>query len=295
MGKKTSSKVKTTCQQCGKEFEIWPCRIRAGRDKFCSKVCEGRWRSEHIRGKNHHAYNRVPRTCEQCGKTFEVAPNVVERGGGRFCSRDCQNRRRSENLIGEKSANWKGGDARVVCSQCGIEFDVPRRNVKTDRGNFCSKDCYVQWQAENVPSGKDSPYWERVTCSCEVCGKEFEKKPSVIADGKGRFCSKECYSIWESKSFQGSSNPNWRGGKSFEPYSPEFNKRLKSYIRKRDNHKCALCSKRAKSVHHIDYCKENCDPENLITICRKCHGKTNANRRFWRTILAPVARRREAA
>ena len=216
-------------------------------------------------------------------------------GHGRFCSNACQNQWRSENLVGEKSANWRGGDARVVCSQCGKEFNTPRRMVRTDRGNFCSKECYAQWQAENVPSGKDSPYWNRVTCRCKQCGKEFEKAPQAKANGRGKFCSKRCMNEWRSENLVGENCPNWQGGKSFEPYTTEFNGGLKRYIRKRDNHTCAICGKRGKSVHHINYLKEDCRAENLITLCRSCHGKTNVRRRFWTTVLAPIAQRAEAA
>src|SRR3990167_9100007 len=31
-------------------------------------------------------------------------------------------------------------------------------------------------------------------------------------------------------------NPSWQGGKSFEPYSAEFNKKLKAKIKERDNY-----------------------------------------------------------
>ena len=46
------------------------------------------------------------------------------------------------------------------------------------------------------------------------------------------------------------------------------------------------CSKKyycacGKEIHHIDYDKKNCNENNLITLCLRCHRKTNANRRFW--------------
>ena len=39
--------------------------------------------------------------------------------------------------------------------------------------------------------------------------------------------------------------------------------------------------KRKLDVHHIDYDKKNNDPKNLISLCRKCHMKTNKNRKYW--------------
>lgn len=85
----------------------------------------------------------------------------------------------------------------------------------------------------------------------------------------------------------GELNPNWQNGKSFEEYSSEFNKELKSKIKQRDNYTCQCPDYEHKSnildVHHIDYDKKNNNPENLITLCRSCHSKTNGkkNRKYY--------------
>ncbi len=74
-------------------------------------------------------------------------------------------------------------------------------------------------------------------------------------------------------------NGNWQGGISFLPYAPEFNKPLKQSILERDNYICQCPDCKQKSdklaVHHIDYDKQNNNPENLITLCPSCHSKTN--------------------
>lgn len=86
---------------------------------------------------------------------------------------------------------------------------------------------------------------------------------------------------------KGQKNPNWRGGKSFEPYTAEFNKQLKELIRQRDNYQCQKCGCPEieniikLSIHHIDYEKENCLPSNLIALCKRCNGKVNFNREYW--------------
>ena len=78
---------------------------------------------------------------------------------------------------------------------------------------------------------------------------------------------------------------NWQGGKSFEPYTIDWSKTLKRSIRERDKYICRICNvqqtEKAHDVHHIDYDKTNCNPKNLITLCRKCHIKTNYNRKKW--------------
>ena len=90
-----------------------------------------------------------------------------------------------------------------------------------------------------------------------------------------------------SKSAMGKNNSSWQGGLSFEPYSPEFNRQLKELIRQRDGYKCQLCGMpeceniSKLTIHHIDYVKKNCLPDNLITLCRSCNAKVNFDRDYW--------------
>lgn len=89
----------------------------------------------------------------------------------------------------------------------------------------------------------------------------------------------------------GEKNPAWKGGKSFEKYTLDWNNDFKDSIRKRDNYICQECGihqdelsenwHKKLDVHHIDYNKKNCDPSNLISLCRECHTKTNFNRDYW--------------
>jgi len=53
-------------------------------------------------------------------------------------------------------------------------------------------------------------------------------------------------------------------------------------IRKRDGKKCRICGNPSRNpmrelpVHHIDQCRENKHPDNLITLCFKCHRNVHA-------------------
>ena len=85
----------------------------------------------------------------------------------------------------------------------------------------------------------------------------------------------------------GKNNPNWNNGSSFEPYGIGFNDCVRGKIRIRDNHTCQECWKKQEElkkklcVHHIDYCKTNNSTLNLISLCNKCHTKTNSDRKHW--------------
>lgn len=81
---------------------------------------------------------------------------------------------------------------------------------------------------------------------------------------------------------------NWMGGKSFELYGFEWTNLLKHSIRTRDCFTCYICKKNGYDVHHIDYNKKNCNPNNLITLCRSCHVKTNTKRAYWQDYFIRV-------
>ena len=95
-------------------------------------------------------------------------------------------------------------------------------------------------------------------------------------------------------------NPNWQGGKSLELYPQDWNETLKQSIRERDGYLCQLCGVHQEEligrfekldIHHIDYSKINCNPDNLVTLCRECHIKTNFNREYWIDLFKNLCRK----
>lgn len=79
-------------------------------------------------------------------------------------------------------------------------------------------------------------------------------------------------------------------------YPAEFSGELKAQIRARDGNKCQNpgCWGKAKriSVHHIDYNKENCSPDNLITLCNSCNARANYDKEYWIMIYSLVPPRK---
>ena len=125
-------------------------------------------------------------------------------------------------------------------------------------------------------SGKNSHYYKDgrtlAETYCKDCGKPIY------------FTATHC-NICRNRS--GGKNPNWHGGLSFEPYSSDFNQQLKDRIRVRDNFICQKCGvpelecERRLAIHHIDYNKENCKEDNLLSLCNKCNTTVNFNREYW--------------
>ena len=128
---------------------------------------------------------------------------------------------------------------------------------------------------------------------CNGCGKEF-----YVSRQKKIYCTHKCYTknhiVWnKGKSFLANElNPNWRGGIGKLPYSYDFTDKLKEDIRKRDDYACQNCKMteeehlivygRKLHIHHIDYNKQNCQKENLISLCVSCNFRANYNREYWK-------------
>ncbi len=169
------------------------------------------------------------------------------------------------------------------------EFGIKTRKSKFQPGN----------QINKGRDPKSCPNWKggKQAILCDTCGKELFRFPSLIH--KTNFCDFSCKGKWESENLQGDANPNygnsvlagennpnWKGGITHEPYAPIWiDKRFKAGIKERDNHTCQNPDCRGDCdvlcIHHIDYCKKDCEPENLITLCRSCNARANFNRGFW--------------
>ena len=84
----------------------------------------------------------------------------------------------------------------------------------------------------------------------------------------------------------GNNNPNWKGGITHNLYCGAFaDQEYKKSIRERDDNKCQNPNCRGKCkhlcIHHIDFDKQNCTPQNLVTVCSSCNSRANFNRSYW--------------
>jgi len=140
-------------------------------------------------------------------------------------------------------------------------------------------------------SGVNNPKWKgMVKVNCAWCGKEKDIIPYSITRSNNFFCDFQCHGKWKGNNIVGKNNPNWQGGLSFEPYCPIFSgEEFKESIRERDARKCQnpycygnIRLNHALSVHHIDYDKKECRPDNLITLCLGCNNRANKDRE-WHT------------
>lgn len=81
---------------------------------------------------------------------------------------------------------------------------------------------------------------------CKQCDSFFSTIPERIKQGKGKFCSKSCYTHWQEENTNGDKNPSWKGGGVLvkcEICGKGF--RIKPAIHKEGSRKC--CSVKCKS------------------------------------------------
>lgn len=139
-----------------------------------------------------------------------------------------------------------------------------------------------KWKGENNPN-----YKGKISKGHKVSDEHKEKVRKLMLGRKITW--KDKISVSRIGKFTGVNSPRWNGGTSFFPYTTDWSETLRRSIRERDKYICQLCNKPqgdiAHDVHHIDYDKNNCNPNNLITLCHSCHSKTNSNREYWKKHL----------
>jgi len=171
----------------------------------------------------------------------------------------------------------------VVFIKGHIPWNNGKKGITLNTGRTHFKKGHKPWNKNFIGySLKDQKIRSK---KCKVCGKIFIK-PYGFNIGRWqdvRYCSLKCFGLFHS----GENAPTWNGGSSFEPYTEEWNKKLRNKIRERDSFTCQECGFTQKQlgytlrIHHIDYDKKNSNPKNLISLCRSCHSQTNFNRNDW--------------
>jgi hypothetical protein len=188
--------------------------------------------------------------------------------------------------------NFKYGFGR--CRSCGAK---ERYKIPENHPRFGKRD-------KNSPNYKHGKFSRFIIRKCKQCGKRITtgsktgrchacamKNPETSENMSKAQIGKKHKKITKNKmslSHGGTGNPYENNY-----YSGKFSKKLRTIIKERDNYTCqnpkCNCTKeehykkynRDIEVHHIDYDRENCKENNLITLCHKCNIEANFNRDYY--------------
>lgn len=132
-----------------------------------------------------------------------------------------------------------------ICEECEKIYPAMDK-IQAKRNKTCGKECansQISKKRKGRPPMKERNYTTKVTC--ENCGKDFWRRQDRVAEKRGNFCSKDCYTKWQSESeelakylkeigpkgrkaqteetykkiskkLSGSSHPNWKGGVTYD-------------------------------------------------------------------------------
>lgn len=269
-------------RKCQKTLQDY-CDIVAARDIECVKILKDNlYKAEWL--------------CLVCGYSWIANYFNVKHGSGcPDCSshvkktiQDYHDLVKNKNIkyIGKKIPKTTHDKTIWQCLKCQYVWFSTYNNIQQSRGcPLCAKkvkkvekdyyalaeSCGFKWVGGVLPKKTiDKTLWE-----CKK-GHRWLARYHDIKNGRG--CP-----ICAAENMLGKNNPNWSGGYSYKDYCPIFfDKEYKEVIRSRDNYECQnpYCYKKAKrlNIHHIDYDKKNCGPDNLITLCVGCNGRANKDR-----------------
>lgn len=221
--------------------------------------------------------------CKECGK--EISRNKIR-------CKHCAHLQRNRTIPRKE----------YFCVTCGIK--VSRKSAKR-----CKK-CSIKYVINKVAQirvykntcidcGKRLKMHYTKRCHpCDVKHRRENLIPKIKCVDCGKTLrhrnSKRCHKCANT----GKNNNFYKHGKCNLGYASGFTTVLKNKIRKRDNYICQICGKTQEAeikelksklaVHHINYNKSNHNKDNLISVCRSCHGKTNLNREAWKSYFATI-------
>ena len=235
-------KTKYVCEQCGKEFEVYPSRIEHARGeiRFCSKLCYREFQKRRIKLK-----------CVVCGNEYSVIPC---RSNSKYCSYEC----RIKGLTSmERTESW---NKNLSLSLSGKER--------------------TQEHCENISKSKTgTTYPPRSEEYCNTISKALKGNPKVIASaqrGEKSLWWKGGITPLNHQIRDSLENKNWtlsvfqrdnfqcqtckhRGGDLEAHHIKPFSKIIEQY--------------NIKTMKDARGCTELWDIDNGITFCKKCHNK----------------------
>lgn len=298
-------KVLVTCEICSTTWHVKPSRARQNNAITCSRECLAELRRRNTRAARDTGAPRLA-GCAHCGKLIERRASQLAKYPTNYCDRTCK----AAAATGQPNLKIRNGEW-LPCETCGTQVwrtpatkqprtfctracgHIANRGPKGERVvrivkpcangcgrtlrlqpsharkyKFCSWRCAarrIQGAKRGMP-GRSWPVEQRLKLSLTL----RRRYAHDWAERRAAF----------SRRMSGRGNPQWRDGRARSPYEPGFTKSLKQRIADRDGHRCRKCGAPRRNgthvVHHMDGTKHNHSEENLVLLCKPCHGRLHA-------------------
>lgn len=212
-------------------------------------------------------------------KLYSTLPNkeLVKVFNGQFSLKQIKNRGKDLGLTKTSDVKILAQQTRTGCWE-DWEIEIIKKHFSSDGLDKCLE--YLPHRS--VPSIKHKAYRLGIYLKNPNHANgpkqhSLEAKQKMSDTHKGKPFPESHLINLRKAHMSGEQHPNWKDGRSFKEYGPEFNGKLKQKIKGRDKFICQRCNKKRTwkrlIVHHIDYDKTNNSEKNLISLCINCHVK----------------------
>jgi len=242
--------------------------------KICWDNLEGLWLTKNGNFRKESLTYEI-RSCANCNEYF-LAIKSRKGNHGKFCNKSCANTKKFNPAYGKI---YTSKEKRIIAKQVS----------KALKGKYIGENHWLYGKKRspetiekmrNSLKGRKKSVIHRKKLS-ESKKKYYKENPGIM---KGELK----YGLPKEK------NPNWKGGIFRNPYCSGWNQ-LTNELKESDNYKCLnpICEGKSKRMtsHHIDYDKQNCHPDNIITLCNSCNVIANYNREWWQSFYTEIKRR----
>lgn len=104
------------------------------------------------------------------------------------------------NLTMGGGGNYKNFPIKVVCINCGNEFEVPKykyeQNISNNHNFICGKICKSEYQSKRNVGNLYGKSAIPISVVCDICGNKYEVSKQIYTQHQQRntkfCCSKEC-------------------------------------------------------------------------------------------------------
>jgi predicted DNA-binding protein YlxM (UPF0122 family) len=134
---KGNNKAKVNCTNCGKEILREQRFLVINKWFWCSKKCEGEWKSKNLVGENSPSYNRISVYCSYCGDEMLIIPSRYYKNEDNYCSHKCMGLHYRTKLLGVNNPHYNGTNRH---DYYGIIWHKIRDRIRR-RDNYTCQKC----------------------------------------------------------------------------------------------------------------------------------------------------------